>query len=63
MKIIVGKFMNEQNKQIIIAVACDGFTIIHNNTHYWINQEDDPSVKLKELFETMGFEVEVEEDY
>lgn len=50
-------------KEIMIAVACDGFTIIHNDIHYWINQEDDPSVKLKELFESMGYKVEVEEDY
>ena len=55
--------MNKPNKQIIISVAGDGFTIIHDDIHYWVDQEDDPSVKLKELFETLGFDVEVEEDY
>ena len=51
------------NKEITIGIASDGFTITYNDKHYWINQEDDPSIKLKELFETMGYIVNVEEDY
>jgi hypothetical protein len=49
--------------EITIGIACDGFTIIHEDKHYYINQEDDPSVKLRELFETMGYTVLIEEHY
>jgi hypothetical protein len=52
-----------KNNQITIAIACDGFTIIHDDKRYWINQEDDPSIKLRELFESIGYTVTVEEDY
>lgn len=51
------------SKQLVIAVACDGFTIILNGVSYWINQEDDLSVKLKQLFETLRYTVKVVEDY
>jgi len=50
-------------KQITISIASDAFTIIHDNTQYYINQEDDPSIKLRELFESIGYTVSIEEDY
>lgn len=50
-------------KVIDIGVACDGFTILVDDRHFWVSQEDDPSIKLKELFEYLGFKVTVSEDY
>lgn len=50
-------------KEITISIAADGFTITLDDTHYYINQEDDPSIKLRELFESIGYTVSIEEDY
>lgn len=50
-------------KKITVSVACDGFSVEFDGQRYRINQEDDPGEVLKEIFETLGFEVELEEDW
>jgi hypothetical protein len=48
---------------VTIGIAADGFSITINNKRYWINQEDDPSEKLSELFESLGYVVQIGEEY
>ena len=52
-----------QKPEIEIGIACDGFTIILDGVHYHVDQEDDPSLELSKLFESMGYTVTVSEFY
>lgn len=51
------------DNEIVIAEACDGFSIIVNGEAYWFCQEKDKT-KLVEVFKHLGFDdVTYEEDY
>lgn len=51
------------SNKIKIYIQSDGFAIEFENKHYSFNQEDDPSDKLKKLFNNLGYEVDIVEDY
>ncbi len=48
---------------VIIGIESDGFSITINGKRYRFDQEDDPSIKLTKLFESLGYKVEISEDY
>lgn len=48
---------------VVIGIEAGAFSITINGIRYRIDQEDDPSVKLTELFESLGYKVEISEDY
>lgn len=48
---------------ITIGLACDGFRISFNGNDHFVNQEDDQQEKLKEIFEKLGYHVELEDDF
>lgn len=50
-------------KKIVIEVMSDAFALKIDKDYYYINQENDPSEKLKQVFEKLGWEVEIEEVY
>ena len=48
---------------VIIGIEAGTFSITLNGLRYHIDQEDDPSVELTKLFESIGYVVEISEDY
>ena len=48
---------------VIIGIEAGAFSITVNDKRYHIDQEDDPSVELSKLFKSLGYEVEISEDY
>lgn len=57
--------MDFDKEHIVIGTERDGFYLRHeeSETYIRIDQEDDPSKGLKELFETLGYRVTLEECY
>ena len=52
------------NSTVTIGIeAGEAFSITIGGKRYHIDQEDDPSVELSKLFEALGYEVEISEDY
>lgn len=49
--------------QVVIGVACDGFSITVDGKRMWISQEDDPSIVLSVVFRYLGCEVEIEDEF
>lgn len=51
------------NSTVTIGIEAGAFSITINGKRYHIDQEDDPSVELTKLFEDLGYNVEISEDY
>lgn len=50
-------------KFVIIGIEAGAFSITLDGKRYRIDQEDDPSVEMTKLFESIGYVVEISEDY
>ncbi len=48
---------------VTIGIEAGAFSITIGGKRYHIDQEDDPSVDLTKLFENLGYDVEISEDY
>lgn len=51
------------NSTVTIGIEAGAFSITIGGKRYHIDQEDDPSIELTKLFENLGYEVEISEDY
>lgn len=51
------------NSTVTIGIEAGAFSITIGGTQYRIDEEDDPSVELTKLFEDLGYNVEISEDY
>lgn len=48
---------------VAIGIEAGAFSITVNGKRYHIDQEDDPSIELTKLFKSLGYHVEISEDY
>jgi hypothetical protein len=48
---------------ITVGISYDGFYIEYGGKRINVNQEDDYEEKLREIFEHLGYYVEIEQDY
>lgn len=48
---------------VTIGIEAGAFSITIDGARYHIDQEDDPSVELGKLFKSLGYHVEISEDY
>lgn len=48
---------------VTIGIEAGAFSITIGGKHYRIDQEDDPSLELTRLFKSLGYHVEISEDY
>ena len=57
------KVVNADKPVVTIGIEAGAFSITINDVRYHIDQEDDPSVELTKLFKSLGYHVEISEDY
>ena len=48
---------------VTIGIEAGAFSITIDGERYHIDREDDPSIELTKLFESLGYHVEISEDY
>ena len=48
---------------VTIGIEAGAFSITIDGERYHIDQEDDPSIELTKLFKSLGYHVEISEDY
>ena len=48
---------------VTIGIEAGAFSITIGGKRYRIDQEDDPSIELTKLFKSLGYHVEISEDY
>ena len=48
---------------VTIGIEAGAFSITIDGKRYRIDQEDDPSIELTKLFKSLGYHVEISEDY
>lgn len=51
------------NSTVTIGIEAGAFIITICGKRYHIDQEDDPSIDLTKLFKSLGYDVEISEDY
>lgn len=57
------KVVNADKPVVTIGIEAGAFSITINDVRYHIDQEDDPSIELSKLFKSLGYHVEISEDY
>ena len=60
---ICGERRNQMNSTVTIGIEAGAFSITIGDKRYHIDQEDDPSIELTKLFKSLGYNVEISEDY
>lgn len=48
---------------VTIGIEAGAFSITVDGRYYHVDQEDDPSIELTKLFKSLGYHVEISEDY
>lgn len=51
------------DKSVEVGISYDGFSVTYKGERITFNQEDDLAPKFLILFNTLGFEVEITEEY
>ena len=57
------KVANAEKPVVTIGIEAGAFSITIDGRRYHIDQEDDPSIELTKLFKSLGYSVEISEDY
>lgn len=57
------KVVNADKPVVTIGIEAGAFSITIGDKRYHIDQEDDPSIELTKLFKSLGYHVEISEDY
>ena len=60
---IGGERRNQMQPVVAIGIEAGSFSITIDGRRYRIDQEDDPSIELTKLFKSLGYHVEISEDY
>ena len=54
---------NQMKTIVTIGIEAGAFSITVEGRRYHIDQEDDPSIELTKLFESLGYHVDISEVY